>query len=1495
MGCGYVQLVAQGVQDIYLTGDPGITHFKTLFRRHTSFSMEAIPQTSSANFGNGNKVSVTIGRYGDLLGDTWVEFQTQPTAVTSDGVTADGCWIAERAFSKVELLIGENVIDCHYQLWWRLWSEVFLDQGHKRNWANMTSCKTTVGGSVILPLLFFFCRHPGLFLPLIALQNHMVRLDFHCTNSYSTFFTGNPTVWSNYVFLDAPERLWFAKNRHEYLIEQTQRSTLSDLRGITGPVKELIWCYQNPDAANLDSMWNFTSDRANITCVPEMSSVFAPMNTATFIGGDKGNIFFSDGTIILQYVTHEGIAYVTGSMNGGLQYGNRELDHSPYQVIATTFASSMKNGFFIAINLTTLVCVFSKILTGQPFLNPGDTISYNCPQTNLLDVRKLSNESTVITIAGTQHFEHLNSNIAISNNFFNTEFCTRLRQYTKQEFTFSYIFRYSSDGTPLHGCVSSLQRSIGDYPFQVQTIKTDSVGNFIIAGSAHTDHDIKFFPVDKFGNLGDEFVFGYPTGHSLNHGMLDETGHGTGTFDYVFKLAPDLVTVSAFTIITSGYPAIQQVLVDSDDKYYTCGTWYLVEGRNVHVYDVNRDQPINWTFTNDSYGDRRAIIVKIAGNDVEGGYVEGGWYVRGGDFYSAALSTQNRLIICGGINQPELTIIDVEASEAAISQLSGFGYNHDTFFIYDFRTNNFWSDSVNDVSWTTAGNTGAALCVVDDVNIYLVCITQDFRWTTSYTTIIGINLQTNFFFYNIDLFNCTRPNHCSYENILTYDGEKLDCSVYNSVGTWYWSEPTPITDAFSFTIDLTGLPPIQPTATVYNDMLFSTGTVIHRSTISNSVMYVVGTMVGGLSYCAGPGPFNATHFPYNAVSNNSTYNSTTNGFFIAIDLNSYNWKFSRVFMADGINGSNSLGITLDVVVSGYFVSVSGIMYNQGCRMATDNGTTCTNIEYTFPGTFNCNSSFMARFQTFGTPFGAPLNGLLIWSNVYGSTDDAYFNNVSISSFDVDSYGNYIITGNYDTYGDSAQRGVIFVKVNATGIWGSELLFNGHSYGVSYNYRFVAKMTARFDPVWALQLSGSPPVRGLWIANVLYICGTNCTSIFNVNTNSNDTFCSTHSDAAGGGFVLKIDGGGNIQQCWSFYSDENLTAFFVFQPIITDLKISADEVLIVTGRHTYPLKIVSFTSTHTGNIFTSPITMPGGDSSAAFVCGIDMNTDAIQFGVTHIAKMVVIDGFPNEIYNINIDEVVIMSSSSITIHGSATGSVVCWNWNGSRIYTYTAIPDKNCSFINGFTIGTGVDSNLQLFYDNDYSTRPLGFYGTTNTTINCNLNDGIGFFYDNLVHEYLGYGTSEATFAEIRISAYIPTLGATSYPNISNIQNVVSSHYSNWIEEGLPMPGIPVAPLGDFQLQMNGQDRFAPQTGKYFSQYQPFMYHSGSPYPGIYVYSFAVDPEDEKPSGSCNFSRVSNPMIVSNLKAATDYIQNMFAVSYNVLRIESGMGGLAFAN
>ena len=181
MGGGLMELIARGVQDIFLIGNPHITFFKAVYRRHTNFAVESVLQTLDGTVDFGKKVSCKISRSGDLLSSLILEVDI-PLIEAIDGSPIS--WInslGHGLIEYVELQIGGQPIDKHYGEWLEIWSELTLDESYQNGYGNMISkydSFTTVTGPITLyiPLQFWFCRNMGLALPLIALQYHEVEL-----------------------------------------------------------------------------------------------------------------------------------------------------------------------------------------------------------------------------------------------------------------------------------------------------------------------------------------------------------------------------------------------------------------------------------------------------------------------------------------------------------------------------------------------------------------------------------------------------------------------------------------------------------------------------------------------------------------------------------------------------------------------------------------------------------------------------------------------------------------------------------------------------------------------------------------------------------------------------------------------------------------------------------------------------------------------------------------------------------------------------------------------------------------------------------------------------------------------------------------------------------------------------------------------------------------------------------------------------------------------
>ena len=96
MAGGLMQLVAYGAQDVYLTGNPKVTFFQAVYKRHTNFAMENIEQTVNGTAANSGRVSVTVARNGDLVGDMYLELESSIATTAAGGA----CWVAERAIAS---------------------------------------------------------------------------------------------------------------------------------------------------------------------------------------------------------------------------------------------------------------------------------------------------------------------------------------------------------------------------------------------------------------------------------------------------------------------------------------------------------------------------------------------------------------------------------------------------------------------------------------------------------------------------------------------------------------------------------------------------------------------------------------------------------------------------------------------------------------------------------------------------------------------------------------------------------------------------------------------------------------------------------------------------------------------------------------------------------------------------------------------------------------------------------------------------------------------------------------------------------------------------------------------------------------------------------------------------------------------------------------------------------------------------------------------------
>ena len=441
MGGGLMQLVAYGSQDVYLTGNPQITFFKAVYKRHTNFAMECIQQVFNGTPTLGQKSSVTISRNGDLVHEVFLKYTGRFTQVPdatagaysypictrvlypalpgvssgdSDekplhklmGETVRASWPAEAYVSEVELSIGGQSIDKHTREWFRLRDELYHNETQKSQYAKMTCvsdsqmCGGAAGcgdhsggvddkvaqarktnlpaGELYLPLKFSFNVHPGLALPLIALQYHEVKLDVTFAtqgdspavnigvgDAANSLAAGDVEMWCNYIYLDTDERRKFAQNQHEYLIEQLQIQQESFTTAVAGgssqnirlnfnhPVKELVWCIPRNK--------NFPGGSG---AGHALTQAFDPVEALNAEAGPWGNFSYAAG-----------VRRITGSLaSGGFAVGAGQTQQSSFFAVTNSGAATGKEHSISCLGLCTTVV--DRDVDSRPQLVSGGAIEW---------------------------------------------------------------------------------------------------------------------------------------------------------------------------------------------------------------------------------------------------------------------------------------------------------------------------------------------------------------------------------------------------------------------------------------------------------------------------------------------------------------------------------------------------------------------------------------------------------------------------------------------------------------------------------------------------------------------------------------------------------------------------------------------------------------------------------------------------------------------------------------------------------------------------------------------------------------------------------------------------------------------------------------------------------------------------------------------------------------------------------------------------------------
>jgi hypothetical protein len=315
-GGGLLQLVATGKQDLFLTGNPQISFFKMVYRRHTNFATESMPMYFDGTPNFGQRISCLVPRRGDLLGRVYLDVTLPRIFDSSGNLLTYTNSVGHALIQEITFEVGEQEIDRQTGEWMEIWTQMTTPDSQREALnqmigrvnqyivPNITPGAQSEGLRLMIPLQFFFCNNPGLYLPLLALQYHPIRINITLRPLQQMFWIPPPDppqtqelwkpacstqvdctsqivnmmLWGEYVYLDVEERRQFVSASHEYLIEQVQytppyaltaqQTTATISVEFNHPIKEFMFVCRRDEMINRNEWFNYSSLAIGEPCPP---------------------------------------------------------------------------------------------------------------------------------------------------------------------------------------------------------------------------------------------------------------------------------------------------------------------------------------------------------------------------------------------------------------------------------------------------------------------------------------------------------------------------------------------------------------------------------------------------------------------------------------------------------------------------------------------------------------------------------------------------------------------------------------------------------------------------------------------------------------------------------------------------------------------------------------------------------------------------------------------------------------------------------------------------------------------------------------------------------------------------------------------------------------------------------------------------------------------------------------------------------------------------
>jgi hypothetical protein len=285
---GLLQLESVGLQDVVLTINPQVTFFKSVHKRHTPFAIETIEQMFNETVDFGRTAKCKVSRAADLIGCIYLHVVLPPLSIPA-GSTYVG-WtnaLGHALIDYVSFSIGGQEIVKHYGVWMEIWDELVTEEAKRNGVFNMigkyeiiasTHTNATMQNTYNIPLQFWFCRRPDLFLPVVALQHHDIEIEIKFRPFSECITYDGPTppatvemvsasFYVDYIYLSNEERRKFSTVPLMYMIDQVQfgqkeqvmqNSNMFKTRlEFNHAVKELHWVFIESDSVENNDHFNF--------------------------------------------------------------------------------------------------------------------------------------------------------------------------------------------------------------------------------------------------------------------------------------------------------------------------------------------------------------------------------------------------------------------------------------------------------------------------------------------------------------------------------------------------------------------------------------------------------------------------------------------------------------------------------------------------------------------------------------------------------------------------------------------------------------------------------------------------------------------------------------------------------------------------------------------------------------------------------------------------------------------------------------------------------------------------------------------------------------------------------------------------------------------------------------------------------------------------------------------------------------------------------------